>query len=126
MASLSECKEKLRKYVILKSSLNSIISKLSFSSAIINDFSCGIRDKYTIDSNETPIVTRSFKLREEVRTTYKYLKDNVVPAIDDNISRLEDEIERLEREERERREREERERQERERQEIERARLGAN
>lgn len=114
MSSIWQCQQDIQKYRTLSSNLNSIMIKLSEAAGNVHIINSEIKNKYQINDSFTPIVTRTTNLKKSIDSTYNYLKNTVIPAIDLAISDLNKEIEKIEREERERREKEERERRERE------------
>lgn len=107
MASISECQNDIRRYNVLKAKISTISSNLSSAAGYIDNVEFEIRDKYSVNDASTPIVDKTNKLQNSVENTRNTLNNQVIPAIDQAISNLNREIERLEREERERREREE-------------------
>lgn len=95
MSSISQCQNDIQRYKILKTKINSIISKLSLVINNTDDLSSEIRSKYQVNDSDTPIVTRIKTLNEEIEKTNSYLRSKVLPAIDVAITKLNKEIDRL-------------------------------
>lgn len=100
MSSISQCKNNIIKYRNLKSNLNSIVSNLALAISNTDDISSQIKNKYSVNDSVTPTVTRTIQLKNDMKTTYNYLKNKVIPAIDVAISNTNKELRKLEQENR--------------------------
>ena len=96
MSSISECYRKISKYKTLKENINSISSKLLESYNSTSSLVREISDKYNLNDDRTSIEKRSTDLKDAINNEKNYLEDTVIPAINEAISDLYDEIERLE------------------------------
>lgn len=102
MLSISQYEINIRRYKNLKSNLNYIITKLSLAIDNADNISNEIKERYLINDNYTPIVSRTIKLKNSMNDTYNYLNNKVIPAIDSAIYTLNRELTRLEQEEKNR------------------------
>lgn len=115
MATVQDCTNNINKYNALKDSINIIIKHLNNAS----DYSFKAKNQLdgvcTINDSNTKIYSRTKSLTENISSTSNYLKNKVLPAIDNAIMGLNNQIEAIQAEER--RIAEENARKERERQE---------
>lgn len=98
MSSISQCRSNLIKYKNLKVNLNSILSKISSAISDSDNVGNKIKNRYLINDESTPIVSRTIKLKNDMKSTYNYIKFKVLPAIDVAISNTNKEMKKLEKE----------------------------
>ena len=96
MSSISQCKYDIERYRTLKNNVNSIIYQLSISIGNVDHCTNEIRNKYIVNDNYTPIEARSSQLKINMESTYNFLNNQVIPAIDTAITNLNKEIASLE------------------------------
>ena len=100
--TIAGCREDIRRYQNLKQNLNNIISYLNSSGSNLDKTEMNIKNNYQIDSENSYILTRVTDVNNEIYKISNYLKNSVIPEIDRTISNLNNNISRMEREERER------------------------
>lgn len=88
MSSILERERDIRKYQTLKTNTIAICEKLSLAINNTDNLNKEIISKYSINGNRTPITSRTEKLKSDIKETYNYLKNNVLPAIDLEIFSL--------------------------------------
>lgn len=114
MATVQDCTNNINKYNALKDNIYVIINHLNNA----NDYSFKAKNQldgvYTINDSNTNIYSRIKLLSENINSTSNYLKNTIIPAIDNAINGLNNQIKAIQEEERRRAE--EAARQERERQ----------
>lgn len=86
MASILQYEEDIKKYNNLKKNINFIIEKLRLSIDNMDSLNRQIVSKYNINDNGTPIINNIKKLKNDTEKTYNYLRKNIIPAIDLEIS----------------------------------------
>ena len=99
MSSIEQCRYDIRRYNRIKTSVNSIISRLASATRDMNDFSNEIKNKYLINDDCAPIILKSNKLETNLKDVQHTLKNKVIPAIDNSIYKLKKTISQLEAEE---------------------------
>lgn len=115
MATVQDCTDSINKYNALKDNIYAIINHLNNAT----DYSYKAKNQldgvYTINDYNTNLYSRTKSLAENIGSTSNYLKNTIIPAIDNAINGLNDQIVAIQEEERRRAEeaaRLERERQE--------------
>ncbi len=93
---MSHCQNNIQKYKKLKIKIKATIDKLSDASTNTNSLCNEIKSRYQIDDGDTPIAIRVKKLKSNIDKTNLYLNNNILPAIDEEISNLYKEISHLE------------------------------
>lgn len=93
MPSLEKLENKIERYKILKNNLNSIISKLAMAIDNVENLKNEIKDKYQVDDGNTPIISRTTQLKQNMKSTYDYLSSKVIPAIDLALHGLDEKVE---------------------------------
>ena len=99
MSSIVQCEYNIKRYNSLKANINSVISNLSSAISNAENLSDGIRNKYQINDDDTPIVARTIQLKDSITATCDFLSNKIIPAIDAAIYSLNREITQLEQEE---------------------------
>lgn len=99
MSEISQCISRIQKYKRLKADVKSVMAKLSLAINDTNDINLRIENRYLVNDNPTPIVSRTKELKSDMKTTYNYLKHKILPEIDAAISGLNKKKDRLEKEE---------------------------
>ena len=69
MPSLEKLENKIERYKILKNNLNSIISKLAMAIDNVENLKNEIKDKYQVDDGNTPIISRTTQLKQNMKST---------------------------------------------------------
>lgn len=80
------------RYNTLRNKLNSIVSNLSLTISNNLNIIDEIKGKYQLNDDYTPVVSRMTQLNKNIESTYNYLNNNVIPAIDSAINCLNNEI----------------------------------
>lgn len=101
MSEISQCENKIQRYRRLKSDVKSVMQKLSLAIKGADSLSIEIGNKYQIDNNPTPILSRTKELKSDMKETYNYLNNKVLPAIKSEIVSLNNKKDRLEQAEKE-------------------------
>lgn len=96
MSSISQCNDNVEKYRLLKMDVISVISKLSLANDDADGLRNDIKNKYQINDNETPIFERAVQLKNNISNTCDFLNNKVIPAIDAAIYNLNNDIAKLE------------------------------
>lgn len=104
MATIAGCRALINQYQSLRNNVLNVSASIDSSSSSILNVYNRLRDAYNVNDDVTPITMRSYQLSVDTEKTSNYLKNTVVPEIDEEIARLRREIARLEEEERRRRE----------------------
>jgi chromosome segregation ATPase len=86
----------INKYNNLKMKLTSIINSLNESSASIADLPSTINNSYSLNENDVSIAKRCKSLNKDIVATSNYIKNVVIPSIDNSISRCRYNIAKLE------------------------------
>lgn len=96
MLSISSYQYDIQRYRSLKAEVKLVISNLTSALDNIDTIKNGVKDKYQIDNNFTPIVSRTANLDDKMRKTLQFLEKEVVPSIDASIANLYKKIANLE------------------------------
>lgn len=88
MASIDSCNSDIQKYRNIKTNIQSIINYLSAYNSDTDDLVRSINTSYQVDSDETCLVKSIELTQEDVQKTSNYLKNTIIPAIDNAINRL--------------------------------------
>ena len=96
----------------LKGDLNSVANNLNQSAEYVNKIHVNLGPNYKLNEDDVKSIPRTKNLENNINNEYNYIKNTVIPEIDAQISRNNDEIRRIEEEERRQREEEERKRKE--------------
>ena len=88
MASVSECRDEINKYYNLKNKINNIILCLKYSLSYIDYTSNSIKNNYSVNDANTPIVLRIIKLKNKINQMISNLQNRVIPTIDANINKI--------------------------------------
>lgn len=86
----------INKYNNLKAKLSSIINSLNESSVSIADLPSTITTTYSLNENDATLTKDCKKLNDDIVATSNYIKNVVIPGIDNSISRCRYNISRLE------------------------------
>ncbi len=113
MTSIAQYKSDIIKYDNLKNNLNSILNILSSAIDDADNLNSEIKSRYLINDNPAVISSSVTSFTGDMKETYNYLNNVVIPAIDSSLASTQAKKARLERIERERKEKEKREEQER-------------
>lgn len=117
MASKSQLIQELAQYDVLKDKLIATIGILNKAHGPVNNIKPTIEQHYSVDDSGNTAGVRASKLAGKISGTSNYVKNTVLPAIDQKSESIKREIRRIEEEERRAREEAER----RAREEAERA-----
>ena len=94
--SISAYYNEINKYNALKAKLFSIIDALNGSSTGIVGLPQTITNSFSLNENEASIAKDCKKLNDDIVATSNYLKNVVIPGIDNAISRCRYNIAKLE------------------------------
>lgn len=108
MASKAYCYEQITKYENLKTSLARTVGLLRNANGCSTNLGNKIESVYTVNDSGTPIVERCEKLATSIGNEANFITGTVIPACDESINSLKQEIARIEEEERKAREEAER------------------
>lgn len=86
----------INKYNNLKVKLSSIVNSLNESSGCIADLPTTITTTYSLDENDASLTKDCIKLNDDIVATSNYIKNVVIPGIDNSINRCRYNISRLE------------------------------
>lgn len=99
MSKINAYYDEIRKYNNLKTILSKIISDLSSSVNEMSNIHSDITSVYSVNDNNTLIVSKVNNLSKDITNTGSYLKNTVLPAIDSAIYSLRKKIEKAKAEE---------------------------
>lgn len=94
--SISAYYNEISKYNALKAKLYSIINSLNESANCIVDLPQSITTAYSLNENDVSIAKRCKSLNKDIVATSNYIKNVVIPSIDNSISRCRYNIAKLE------------------------------
>lgn len=100
MASKSQLERELQEYATLKDNLLATASNLQNANSNVNKLGPIITDNYTIDKRPSLVRERIDKMAEDISETSNYIRNTIIPAIDEKMEDIYEEINRLEEEER--------------------------
>ncbi len=80
----------------LESNLNKIIRGTKDASESLEKGRNKAINVYSLNDDETPIISKIKELESDISETSNYLKSNVIPSIKDRIEELREELEELE------------------------------
>ncbi|MCR5223901.1 MAG: hypothetical protein K6C11_02005 [Bacilli bacterium] len=83
----------------LKSDLSTMSGYLNNASSDVNKLYTNLDNNYEIDNDSSKAVTRAKTLETNIRNEASYITNTLMPAIDDQIRRNNEEIRRIEAEE---------------------------
>lgn len=106
MASIEGYRHDIRQYNDIKWRIWKIIESLDAATQDSSRLSSEVASDYKINGNPTKVVDRIDVLDRAMRDEIDYLRNRIIPALDDAIDDAEREIEWLEEEERRREEEE--------------------
>ena len=96
MASISKCQYDIQKYNYLKENIRSMLPSLKSAMGSIDDTNNSIKGKYLIDDEDTPLLRKTTKVKNDINKTCTMLENTILPAIDRAINDLNKQIARLE------------------------------
>lgn len=96
MSSISAYYNEINKYNALKAKLYSIASSLNSSSSNIANLPQAISSVFTLDENDACVSNKCRDLNSDIVATSNYIKNVVIPGIDNAISRCRYNIAKLE------------------------------
>lgn len=108
MASKYQLEQDLQAYENLKANLNKTVENLNTAGNHAEKIGPTINSNYTVNRNPSNIGERANNLADDITGTSNYVRNTIIPAIDNKIQEIEAEIRRIEEEERRAREEAER------------------
>lgn len=96
MSSISSYQYDIQRYRSLKAEVKLVISNLTSALDNIDIIQNGIKDRYQVNDNFTPIVNRTANLEKRMKNTLRFLEKEAVPTIDISIANLYKKIANLE------------------------------
>lgn len=99
MASIESYKYDIRRYNSIKSNLQTIINYLNSYNVDCDDLSKQIKNVYSINSDDSNLYDNVISIKEDVYKTSNYLKNTVIPSINNEIYSLNKKIAKLQAEE---------------------------
>lgn len=94
--SISAYYNEISKYNALKVRLSTIINSLNESAGCIADLPQTITTTFSLNENDVCLAKDCMKLNNDIVATSNYIKNVVIPGIDNSISRCRYNIARLE------------------------------
>lgn len=98
MSSISQCENDINRYRNLKTKLNLITNKLSLAINNVTDFDSEINNKILINDDISCVGNDTRQLKQQIESTLSYIKNRVIPEIDNAIYNLNNQIDKLEEE----------------------------
>lgn len=114
MASIEEYREDINKYYTLKEKITRIINELDSAAQSAESLNNEVASNFKVNNDAAKLSGRIGILDNGLTDTVSFLRNTILPSIDDAITGARNEISRLEAEERRRQEEEERRRREEE------------
>ena len=114
MASIEEYRQDISKYYALKDKITRIIRELDSSAQSAESLENEVASNFKVNNDTAKLAGRIGILDNGLLDTSSFLRNTILPSIDDAIANTNSEISRLEAEERRRQEEEERKRKEEE------------
>lgn len=114
MASIEEYREDINKYYTLKEKITRIINELDSAAQSTESLNNEVASNFKVNNDAAKLSSRIGILDNGLTDTVSFLRNTILPSIDDAITGARNEISRLEAEERRRQEEEERRRREEE------------
>ena len=96
MPSIARCQYDIQKYNNLKENIRSMLPYLNSAMGSIDDTNTALKGKYLINDEDTPIIRRTTKVKNDISKTYNMLNSTIMPAIDRAIDELNRQIAQLE------------------------------
>ena len=96
MPSIQRCQYDIQKYNNLKENIRTMLPYLNQAMGSIDDANNSLRGKYLVDDEDTPILNKTSKVRNNIDKTYNMLNSTILPAIDRAIEDLNRQIAQLE------------------------------
>lgn len=114
MASIEEYRQDVNKYYALKDKITRIIRELDSAAQSAESLENEVASNFKVNNDTAKLAGRVGILDNGLLDTSSFLRNTILPSIDDAITNTNSEISRLEAEERRRQEEEERKRKEEE------------
>lgn len=74
------------KYTNLKNNVTNIVNELTTAISSCSSIDDSVKNKYIVDDENTPVESRISTLIVNMTTTRDYLRDTILPAIDNAIA----------------------------------------
>jgi hypothetical protein len=100
MASIASLQYDRGQYQELIIQLNSVCNHLDSAADETSQIKPTMDRNYTLNDDSSSVCTVSTNITKEIRDEKEFLKDTVIPAIEDKISQIDSQIAALEEEER--------------------------
>ena len=96
MPSISRCRYDIQKYNYLKENIRSALPALQQAMGSIDDTNNALRGKYLINDEDTPVIRKTTKVKNDIQRTCNMLNSTILPAIDRAIEDLNRQIAQME------------------------------
>ncbi len=90
---MADILNKIHKYEILKSDINTIIINLNNTVNDLENIRPNLKNIYNINEDITPIVSNVEKVKNKISETSNYLKNTIIPSINNTIRKLTNDLE---------------------------------
>lgn len=95
MASIESCRYDIRRYNTIKANVQNIINYLNNYNNQCEDLAREIKKVYSVDNEDTNLYNSVNAIKNDVQKTSNYLKNTIIPSINNAVKELNRQISSL-------------------------------